>query len=58
MKKIEELTDRELKEGIYRYIKKTESHSSIIRIWVNFFGIVTVLGVILTIVILSGEEIF
>jgi len=58
MKKIEELTDRELKEGMYRYTKKTESHNNIIRMWVNFFGLVTVLGVILIIAAISGERIF
>lgn len=46
-KKISELTDRELAEGQYKYIKQIESNTSSIKTWVLIWSIVSILGGVL-----------
>jgi hypothetical protein len=45
-KTIQELTDRELAEGQYKYVKMIESNTSSIKTWVVIWSIVSILGIL------------
>ena len=45
-KKITELTERELAEGQYKYIKQIEKNTSTIKTWVLIWSVVSILGIV------------
>tara|TARA_R110002074_G_scaffold361446_1_gene534475 strand:+ start:151 stop:318 length:168 start_codon:yes stop_codon:yes gene_type:complete len=47
-KKIPELSDRELQEGIYRYSKSASKSASIISTWVQIVCWLSVIGAFIT----------
>jgi hypothetical protein len=50
MRKIQELSDRELQEGMYRNIKLTREYTSTIKMWVVIFGLIVSISALLTII--------
>ena len=48
-KTIPELSDREIQEGIYRYIKSTSKSASIISTWVQIVCWLSVVGSVIAI---------
>ena len=48
VRKIQDLSDRELAENLYKYVKQTESNTSIIKVWVIIWSVIAILGVVIT----------
>ena len=49
VRKIQDLSDRELAENLYKYVKQTESNTSIIKVWVIIWSVIAIIGVVITI---------
>jgi|TARA_R110000851_G_scaffold137673_1_gene273709 hypothetical protein len=49
-----EATDRELAERQFKSIKQLESNTSTIKMWVNFWSIISIVGFVVWLLILIG----
>lgn len=49
VRKIQDLSDRELAENLYKYVKQTESNTSIIKVWVIIWSVIAIFGIVVTI---------
>ena len=50
MKKAQDLSDRELQEGIFKYLRDISSSNHTINIWVTVLGIIAIMGLIMAVI--------